>query len=655
MSTEEKKLINPTPNVEYGDSSIQVLEGLEAIRVRPGMYIGSLGVEGLHHLIWEALDNAVDEATAGYATEIKLTLEEEHIVSVEDNGRGIPIGINPQTGLSNIVTIFTHLHAGGKFNNSSYKTSGGLHGVGIKCVNALSTFLEVNVCREGKEVFTKFTEGGKLESQPSVISESVGSKTGTKIRWQPDFSVLERNDYDIGLIKERLQNLSYLNKNLSFIFENKNTGEVEQFLSSQGLADWVESINQGFETVHPIQNIVIEEQQVKKKETVNSLRCEVSFQYSLERDHPVIYSFCNNIKTSLGGVHLETVKEGILSCVRQYAEDWKIIDDKYKWIKEDVISGISLVVSVYYTDPSYKGQTKETLISNEIRPILREQIEGKLHTSFQDNIEVAKLILGHIQQEYRKRINREQMLEMSKKIHKENLLGFAEKLADCTIKNPEFSELYIVEGDSAGGSAKGARNREFQAILPIKGKLANASKKKNKIFDNEEVKNLITAIGCSYGHNFDISKLRYNKIILMTDADVDGSHIQVLIMNFFYKYMKPLLENGHVYIARSPLYKASSKKETIYLLDEEEKREFEKNNKSSSYEFSRFKGLGEMSPAQLWETTMDPKRRTFLQVQIIDDPKTQATMEKLMGAKVKPRKIFITENYSKAMIDRWAA
>ncbi|AGX88816.1 DNA gyrase/topoisomerase IV subunit B [Mycoplasma parvum] len=651
MNIEDQNGQNKLNTSTYDDSSIQVLEGLEPIRKRPGMYIGSVGIEGLHHLIWEALDNAVDEVTAGYASQIKLTLEENHIVSVEDNGRGIPIGINSQTGLSNVVTIFTYLHAGGKFDNSSYKTSGGLHGVGIKCVNALSTFLEVNICREGKEIYTKFSNGGKVETEPSTIREGV-TQTGTKIRWQPDFTVLDPNSYDLELIKERIKNLSFLNKNISFYLEDKRTGENIEFLSEQGLTDWIGEINQGTEVVHPIQNIFIDEKKIQRKGKTKIMKCEISFQYVSNRNSSIIHCFCNNIKTPLGGTHLEAVKEGILSCVREAAVEQRMIKNQYELIKDDIVAGISLVISLYYEEPSYKGQTKDSLISNEIKPILKEEVHQWLHKSFEEDVDSSKLLLEHIKREYLRRLHREEFNEMSKNVQQENLLGFAEKLADCTIKDRACSELYIVEGDSAGGSAKGARNREFQAILPIKGKLANASKNTKKILKNEEVANLINAIGCSYGSAFDIESLKYNKIILMTDADVDGSHIQVLILNFFYQYMKNLLESGHVYLARPPLYKASSRKETVYLFTDEEKEEFNNTkNKNRSFEISRFKGLGEMSPSQLWETTMDPKTRTLSQIKIEDDEEAQKTMEKLMGKKVKPRRKFIEDNYDKAMLD----
>ncbi|AHC40055.1 DNA gyrase subunit B [Mycoplasma ovis str. Michigan] len=650
MSDEEIK----TPlNQEYTDESIQVLQGLEPIRKRPGMYVGSTGIEGLHHLIWEALDNSVDEAVAGFASEINLVIEDNHIVSVEDNGRGIPLGTNINTGLSTIETIFTHIHAGGKFDNSSYKVSGGLHGVGVKCVNALSTFLEVEVKRDDKYCFTKFVNGGQLESKPQINPISGEKGTGTKIRWQPDFSIMEENEYDLSLIKERLERLSFLNKNISFHFGHTPTQEKISFFSEGGLKDWVAKINEGLEPVCPIQSIEIPEKQVMKKEKSNLLKLELAFQYVGGREKGIIYSFCNNIFTSAGGTHLEAVKEGMLNCIREYAFENKMIKNKFDFTKEDIIGGLTLVISIHYTAPTYKGQTKETLINHEIKVPIKEEVDAQLHKYFQDNVDAMESILTHIEQEYRKRLQRERIEEIAREIPRASQLDFADKLADCTIKDPEFSELYIVEGDSAGGSAKSARNREFQAILPIKGKLVNVEKKRSfNVSKNQEAKNLVTAIGCSYSDNFDITKLRYNKIILMTDADVDGAHIRVLLLTFFHRYMYQLIDNGHIYVAQPPLYRASSKKETIYLFDEKEREQFEKErNKSRTFEISRFKGLGEMSPSQLWETTMDPNTRTFLQITRETYEETQEAMNKLMGSDVKPRRSFIEENYFKAKLD----
>lgn len=650
MSDEKIKPIN-----NYDDKSIQVLDWNEHIRKRPGMYIGDKGLGGLHHLIWEALDNSVDEAVAGFANKIDVVIEEDHIVSVADNGRGLPTGLNEKTGLSNIVTIFTSIGAGGKFDNSSYKMSGGLHGVGVKCVNALSTFLEVEVKRGGRFYKTRFVDGGRLESGPDWTELEDSSLSGTKVRWQPDFEIFEEFEYDLELIKDRLERLSFLNKNISFSFEHKSSQEKVSFLSERGLTDWVEKINANLQPVHSIQNVEITETEVlrktKNEEIKNLLKLSLSFQYVGDREEPVIYSFCNNIPTSLGGTHLESVRDGILECIREYAFDHKMVKDKYDLKKEDVTNGLTAIISLYYTDPIYKGQTKETLINQEIRKKIKEEIDKWFHLFFQENVEAMQAILTHVEEEYRKRLQRERVHLLDKEIQRESLLDFAGKLADCTIKNPELSELYIVEGDSAGGSAKSARNREFQAILPIKGKLINVEKNTN-VGKNSEVRNLVTAIGCDFDNQFDIKKLKYNKIVLMTDADVDGAHIRVLLLTFFHKYMRPLIENGNIYIAQPPLYRASSRKETIYLFDDKEREKFEQEkNKSKAFEINRFKGLGEMSPTQLWETTMDPKTRTFLQITRRDFEETQVAMNRLMGKKVKPRREFIEQNYYKAVLD----
>lgn len=639
----------------YDNKAIQVLDWNEHIRKRPGMYIGDTGIGGLHHLIWEALDNSVDEAVAGFANTINVVIEDDHIVSVEDNGRGLPTGTNEKTGLSNIVTIFTYIGAGGKFDNSSYKMSGGLHGVGVKCVNALSTFLEVEVKREGRFYQTKFIEGGKLDYGPESSPLEDITLSGTKVRWQPDFQIFEDLEYDLEIIKDRLERLSYLNKNITFNLEYQPTQEKVTYLSEGGLQDWVEKINAGLQTINPIKNMEIEETEVLRKtrneEIKNLLKLSFSFQYVSEREAPVIYSFCNNIPTSLGGTHLEAVRDGILECIREYAFEHKMVKDKYELRKEDVTNGLTAIISLYYTDPVYKGQTKETLINQEIKKKIKEEVDSWFHRYFQDDVEAMQAILTHVEGEYKKRLQRERINSLDKEIQRESLLDFAGKLADCTIKDPEFSELYIVEGDSAGGSAKSARNREFQAILPIKGKLVNVEKKSD-VEKNMEVRNLVTAVGCSFGEKFDIKKLKYNKIVLMTDADVDGAHIRVLLLTFFHKYMTPLIENGHVYIAQPPLYRASSKKETIYLFDDREREKFEQErNKSKAFEINRFKGLGEMSPSQLWETTMDPKTRTFLQISRRDAVETDVAIKKLMSNNVKPRREFIEKNYYKATLD----
>ncbi|OAL10308.1 DNA gyrase subunit B [Candidatus Mycoplasma haematobovis] len=637
---------------QYTDSSIRVLEGLEAVRERPGMYIGSTDSKGLHHLIWEVLDNSVDEVLAGFANEIKLTLKKGHVISVSDNGRGIPTGINPQTNISNLITVFTVLHAGGKFDNNSYKTSGGLHGVGSTCVNALSSFLEVNVYRNGEEHYVSFENGGKIKDEPKMVSKCEEDKTGTVVTWKPDFTIFEKADYDANLIESRLTKLAYLNKGKKFVFVNEITKEEKEFFYEEGIKDWVINLNADRKSIHDV-IFIHSEGKVKNRrapEILNSISITCAFQYTFE-DSSIVHSFCNNIDTASGGTHLESVKDGLLSCIRERAIEAKIIKEAIELTKSDVLAGLTAIVSLNYSSPEYSGQTKEVLSNIEIKPFIKGEVELIFGRFLEENPEQRKVILQRVDQERNFRLKLEMARQADRKLALEGFMSFAGKLADCTTKSIEFSELYVVEGDSAGGSAKSARNREYQAILPIKGKLINVWKrsKYTAILENEEVKSLISAVGCSYGQTFDISKLKYNKLIIMTDADVDGSHIRILLLTCIYKFMKPLLEHGYVYIAQPPLYRAFTNKEVVYLFDDKKKDEFLKNlSNPKSWEISRFKGLGEMSPEQLWQTTMNPEERTISQVTIKDAEAAKVTFDDLMGKKVQPRTEFIFENYANA-------
>lgn len=638
---------------QYTDSSIRVLEGLEAVRERPGMYIGSTDAKGLHHLIWEVLDNAVDEVLAGYANEVTLVLKKGHVISVSDNGRGIPTGINPQTNISNLVTVFTYLHAGGKFDNNSYKTSGGLHGVGSTCVNALSSSLEVNVFRNGEEHYVSFKNGGKIKEQPKVVGPCEEGKTGTTVTWKPDFTIFEKTEYDVDLIESRLTKLAYLNKGKKFVFVNElNKGETKEFFFEEGIKDWVINLNSERKPIHDV-IFIHSEGKVKNRrapEILNAISISCAFQYTFE-ENAIIHSFCNNIDTASGGTHLESFKDGLLSCIRERAIEAKIIKEAIDLTKSDVLAGLTAVVSLNYSSPEYSGQTKEILSNIEIKPFIKEEVEIIFARFLEENPEQRKAILQRVDQERNFRLKLEAARQADRKLAMEGFMSFAGKLADCTTKSIEFSELYVVEGDSAGGSAKSARNREYQAILPIKGKLINVWKRTKyaAVLENEEIKSLISAVGCSFGQSFDISKLRYNKLIIMTDADVDGSHIRILLLTCIYKFMRPLIENGHVYIAQPPLYRAFTNKETKYLFDDKKKDEFLKGlSNPKSWEISRFKGLGEMSPEQLWQTTMDPENRTISQVTIKDIESTKLTFDDLMGKKVQPRTAFIFENYANA-------
>ncbi|GCE63236.1 DNA gyrase/topoisomerase IV subunit B [Candidatus Mycoplasma haematohominis] len=642
----------------YTDESIQVLEGLEAVRKRPGMYIGSTDSRGLHHLIWEILDNAVDEVQAGYADEITLTVKPNHVITISDNGRGIPTGINPTTGTSNLLVVFTVLHAGGKFDNVSYKTSGGLHGVGSTCVNALSKFMEVSVCRDGKEHLVSFENGGKIKQEPKEIGKVSEDKHGTTVTWQPDFSIFDKEDYNLELIKERLSTLAFLNKQKKFIFFDSVNNERHVYYFERGIEDWITQLNESKEVISGIVYVKSDGsvKDRRKSDQMNKIDIECAFQYRME-DEAEIKSFCNNISTSQGGSHLEAFKDGLLDCIRVRALENKIVKYADSIEKQDIANALSAIVSLRYSNPEYSGQTKGLLSNTEIKKFIRTEVESALHQFMEENQEDMKKILERVKQSMQTRLKIEMTKKADRKIAREGFLSYADKLADCTLKDSEVSELYIVEGDSAGGSAKSARDRDFQAILPVKGKLMNVWKVKNraKFADNQEIKNLIASIGCGYEYGnakFDFSKMRYNKIIIMTDADVDGSHIRTLILTFLYKFMFELIEKGYVYVAQPPLYRASTARgETRYFQDERSKDEFIKNKKG--WEISRFKGLGEMSPDQLWDTTMDPKTRTLLRVTVEMAKEAQdATFEDLMGDDVEPRTRFIRDNYHRAsMVD----
>lgn len=645
MSSEENKLTNNS----YTDSSIRVLEGLEAVRARPGMYIGSTDSKGLHHLIWEILDNAVDEVLAGHANEVTLTVKPDHVISVSDNGRGIPTGINPDTNTSNLIVVFTILHAGGKFDNTSYKTSGGLHGVGSTCVNALSTFMNVTVYKDGQEHFVSFKDGGKIDTEPKLVGSVDPNKTGTTVTWRPDFTIFEESEYDLELIERRLKQLAYLNEGKKFVFVNEIKNERKEFYFENGISDWVSDLNVGKESLHEVL-LIKESGTVKNRRNPkinNQIDIFCAFQYTMD-DSCISHSFCNNINTEFGGTHLESFKEGLLASLRKRGVEEKIIKDAEEFEKSDVSSGITAVVSLRYSNPEYSGQTKGVLSNIEIKKFIRDQVEVFFDKFMEENPESKLLILQRIEQAMKLRLKLEMTRQVDRKLALDGFLSFAGKLADCTIKDVEISELYVVEGDSAGGSAKSARNREYQAILPIKGKLVNVWKKRNisAVVDNEEVKSLLSAVGCAYKDKFDISKLRYNKLIIMTDADVDGSHIRILLLTFIYQFMRPLIENGHVYVAQPPLYRASNNKESKYLFDEEARIKFLKESSNNKkWDISRFKGLGEMSPEQLWETTMNPEKRSLFKVNIDDAILANKTFERLMGKSVKPRAEFIKDNW----------
>ncbi|BAC43793.1 DNA topoisomerase (ATP-hydrolyzing) subunit B [Malacoplasma penetrans] len=631
----------------YSASNIKILEGLEAVRKRPGMYIGSTDIKGLHHMVWEIVDNSIDEAMTGNASEITITLTKEGSAKVQDDGRGIPVEKHAKTKKSTVETVLTVLHAGGKFDNDSYKVSGGLHGVGASVVNALSSWLKVWVYKEYKEHYIEFKDGGKPVADLKVTNEKASIKNGTIVEFYPDFEIMERAEFDADTIKSRLKQLAYLNKGIKINFIDERTDDKETFLFAGGIKQWVEELNNEKEPIVP--TIVYDEREESVKAANNkdkyNIRVEVAFQYNKTYNNST-FTFCNNINTTEGGSHEEGFKFALQKIINKFAVEKKLLKETDEKIsKEDAIEGLTAIVSIKHPNPQYEGQTKRKLGNSEVRPFVSNVVSEIFEKYLLENPEDANVIIKKclLAMEARKKSFEAREATRRKSPFESNSLPG--KLADCSTKDKEISELYIVEGDSAGGSAKLGRDRIFQAILPLKGKIINVEKaKSDKIFSNEEIINLITAIGAGVGPEFKIDKLRYNKIILMTDADVDGSHIRILLLTFLFRYMYPLLENGNVYIACPPLFKFSVGKSSKYAYDEKTLEEFKKENSKVKYQIQRYKGLGEMNPDQLWETTMDPKNRLLLKVTIEDALNADKVFSLLMGDEVAPRREFIEKN-----------
>ncbi|MCV3743788.1 DNA topoisomerase (ATP-hydrolyzing) subunit B [Ureaplasma sp. ES3154-GEN] len=632
--------------IDYTSSSIKVLEGLEAVRKRPGMYIGSTQSEGLHHLIWEIVDNSIDEAMGGYASYVRVTITKDNAIRVEDDGRGIPVGIHEKTGKSGVETVLTVLHAGGKFDNDAYKMSGGLHGVGASCVNALSESFEVWVNKNHSVHYVQFLNGGHAVEPLRVIKENDEKEHGTTIEFFPDFTIMEKNDWDEMKIISRLKQLAYLNKGIRIQFESEVTNAKEEWLFEGGLIEYIKDLN---EQKTPLFETVVfgeEERTVKAHngdETYDVI-CDLAFQYSTSYT-PSVHSFCNNINTTEGGTHEEGFKLAIVKIINRYALDKKFIKEDEKFTKDDVVEGLTAIVSIKHPNPQYEGQTKKKLGNSEVRPFVNDVASSVFEKFMNENPDEAKIIVNKakIAAESRRRSNEAREATRRKSPFESNSLPG--KLADCSNRDSSVTELYIVEGDSAGGSAKTGREREYQAILPLKGKIINVEKAKiEKIFGNEEIQNMITAIGAGIGTEFNYEKLRYNKIIIMTDADVDGSHIRILLLTFFYRYMLELVQKGNVYIAQPPLYKVSYGKKVTYAYTEKELDEIKKTIGTTRFNLQRYKGLGEMNPEQLWETTMDPKNRMLLKVDVEDAAEADKTFSLLMGDDVLPRKDFIAKN-----------
>ncbi|MEF9984751.1 MAG: DNA topoisomerase (ATP-hydrolyzing) subunit B [Malacoplasma sp.] len=627
----------------YTSDNIKILEGLEAVRKRPGMYIGTTDSKGLHHMIWEIVDNSIDEAMGGYATRVELTITKDGSIRVGDDGRGIPVEKHPKTKKSTVETVLTILHAGGKFDNDSYKVSGGLHGVGASVVNALSSWMKVWVYRENKEYYIEFRDGGKPVKDLVLTNEKAPISNGTIIEFFPDYSIMEENTFDQGIILDRLKQLAYLNKGITIDFKDERDDYKETFYFSGGIQQWVEELNREKEPLTPtiIYGEKDEKVQASNKEFYN-VKVEIAFQYNKTYNNST-FTFCNNINTIEGGTHEEGFKFALAKIINKFAVSKKYIKETDEKIsKEDAIEGLTAIVSVKHPNPQYEGQTKKKLGNSEVRTLVNNITSIIFEKYLLENPEDLGIIIKKclLAMEARKKSFEAREATRRKSPFESNSLPG--KLADCSTKDKEISELYIVEGDSAGGSAKLGRDRMYQAILPLKGKIINVEKAKtDKIFQNEEIINLITAIGAGVGPEFNLEKMRYNKIIIMTDADVDGSHIRILLLTFLFRYMLPLVESEMIYIAQPPLYKFSIGKSFKYAYDEKTLELFKKEVGKNKFSVQRYKGLGEMNPEQLWDTTMDPNHRVLLKVTIEDVLKADKIFSLLMGDDVAPRKDFI--------------
>lgn len=633
MAMEQKEVQEQS----YDENQIQVLEGLEAVRKRPGMYIGSTSVKGLHHLVWEIVDNSIDEALAGFCTEINVVIEKDNSITVVDNGRGIPVGIHEKMGRPAVEVIMTVLHAGGKFGGGGYKVSGGLHGVGASVVNALSTVLEVYVHREGKIHYQKF-ERGVPAADLEVIGET--DHTGTTIHFVPDGEIFtETLEYDYETLANRIRELAFLNKGLKITIEDKREEKKgNEYYYEGGIKSYVEHLNRSKEVLHE-EPIFIEGEK-------DGITIEVAIQYN-DSYTSNIYSFANNIHTHEGGTHESGFKTALTRIINDYARKYgQIKENDSNLSGDDVREGLTAIVSIKHPDPQFEGQTKTKLGNSEVRAATDTIFAEALDKFLLENPTVARKIVEKGLMAARARLAAKKARELTRRKSALEVSSLPGKLADCSSKDPEISEIYIVEGDSAGGSAKQGRDRHFQAILPLRGKILNVEKARlDKILSNNEVRAMITAIGTGIGEDFDLSKARYHKVVIMTDADVDGAHIRTLILTFFYRYMRQILEAGYIYIAQPPLYKVQQGKRIEYAYNDKElDRIFSELPSQPKPNIQRYKGLGEMNPEQLWDTTMNPETRTMLQVSLQDAIEADETFEMLMGDKVEPRRNFIEAN-----------
>lgn len=618
----------------YTAKDIQVLTGLEPVRKRPGMYIGSTGPRGLHHLVYEVVDNSIDEALAGVCDTINVIIDKDNSITVEDNGSGIPVEIHPQTGKSTVETVLTVLHAGGKFNNSAYKVSGGLHGVGVSVVNALSEWLVVKVKRNGKEYMQKF-QRGKPVTELEVIGQASG--TGTTISFKPDKEIFDSIEFDYETLQYRLREMAFLNKKVKITLEDKRTETKEVFYYEGGIKSFVEYLNKN---KTPIQRDILYFE-AKKDDVLVELAMQYTDSYSEN-----IYTFANNINTEEGGFHLSGLRTALTRVMNDYGRKYNYLKERDDNLQgEDVREGLTAVLSVKLPNPQFEGQTKTKLGNSEIKGIVESIAYDHISAFLEENPSEGKNIMEKAINAARAREAAKKAREISRKRSILDNTTLPGKLADCQEDNVEVTEIFLVEGDSAGGSAKQGRDRRNQAILPLRGKIMNVEKARvDRMLESEEIKAMITAFGTGIGSEFDIEKLRYGKIIIMTDADVDGAHIRTLLLTFFYRYMRELIENGNIYIAQPPLYKVSKGRAEYYVYSDEELEDLLEEIGRSNYSIQRYKGLGEMNPEQLWETTMDPEKRVLLRVSIEDALAADEIFTTLMGDRVKPRREFIRKN-----------
>ena len=629
-------------NQKYDENQIQVLEGLEAVRKRPGMYIGSTGPRGLHHLVYEIVDNSIDEALAGYCTQIDVKILPDNVIQVSDNGRGIPVGIHPKEGISAATVVYTILHAGGKFGGGGYKVAGGLHGVGASVVNALSEWLELTV-KDGEHVYFQRFERGKYSEVLKIIGDT--TETGTSVKFKADAEIFEETTvYDYEVLLKRLREQAFLNAGVKIVFSDLRDSEniVSETLHYEG------GIRQFVEHIHNTRGLTpLSENVIYVSGTQGDSTAEVALQYN-DSYNEVILSFANNIHTLDGGSHETGFKNALTKVINDYGKKFNLLKEGDKLIGEDVREGLTAIISVKLTNCEFEGQTKGRLGNPEVRPFVENMVYEKLMCYFEENPEVAQNVME-------KSLNAQKAREAAKKARetarRKNAMESASlpgKLADCSEKDVEFTEIYIVEGDSAGGSAKQGRDRRYQAILPLWGKMLNVEKARlDKVYGNEKLMPVVTALGTSIGEDFNIEKLRYGKIIIMADADVDGCHIRTLLLTFFFRFMRPLIQNGNVYIAQPPLFKVSRGKQVRYAFSDEERDAYINElagENNAKVDVQRYKGLGEMDPMQLWETTMNPETRTIIKIEMEDAVKADEIFSILMGDKVQPRKDFIEKN-----------